>query len=172
MSQYSLCEFICESVFSLIVSGRRCLLGVIYLLWLLQSFHLLSLVAPWSPEWRGLMKTFHVGLSTLKSLHTVQLWISVLIPIFLEEKLLWCGLNDCSGSRLLFFYCISFSLGNYPLLLHVILESGVIHSILLGLGSKVLHGTARVGASLGIPVSCVATYWFKGRVIMLSQELY
>lgn len=57
-----------DGFISFVVPWRRCLLGIIQGLWLLQSFCLLLPHKRMSLEGRGGIKTYHLGLGALKPL--------------------------------------------------------------------------------------------------------
>lgn len=69
-----------------IFSGRCCFLGIIHQLWLLQPFGSLFWIDSWA-----LKERFDIVISVL---HTVQLWISMLITKYCKKKLIWRGLSD------------------------------------------------------------------------------
>lgn len=89
------CQSLCGFIYvSTVVSARFCFLGVSHHLWLFSTLNLsiyssTKIPKPWV---EGLMKTSHLELSTPKS--PTLLWVSVLIAIYRNKKLLWWGLSD------------------------------------------------------------------------------
>lgn len=81
-----------------VVSGRyclNCLLGIIHYLWLLKSFCFLFHIDFWALSggfdedilfWTKCSKVSH-------SLHIVQLWVFMLVPIYCKKELLWWELR-------------------------------------------------------------------------------
>lgn len=89
---HSLCEFIWASP---LLFGKCCFLEFIYHPWLLKSLCLLFHIDPWPLKEEVWLKIFHLWLSTPKYLnyflHSVQLWVCILINISWKMKLLQWG---------------------------------------------------------------------------------